>query len=204
MDTTLTGFPFPEPSDAITDYPAVAQLLAEEIEQQGCVLYDSGYLAVAASLDTGTLVVPPGVKGCRVVGRARGTVAATSHSGYLRLNNDANLVYDHAYIGREGSSVQQFSGVNVNAVPLSALFQNPSMTAGKFNTFDFHFPDAFLVGSHAFHGVHGVYADTTIGGSYSHTALYNPAVAAAISRIAFLAGGGSAAIGSRLLVLGTQ
>lgn len=48
-DATTHGFPFPEPTDPITDYPALAEDLAEFLDARSGVIVDAAAFAVIAA-----------------------------------------------------------------------------------------------------------------------------------------------------------
>jgi hypothetical protein len=205
MDTTLKGFPFAEPDDAITDYPATSQALAEEIERNTCVLYDSGVLAGAGSLDSGTLVIPAGVKSCRIIAKGRKSTNVTG-SAYLRFNNDSSLVYDYSYAGRIVTAMSSAGSLGMNAWAIPDFMAGNHLTAGKVSVLDMVILDAFVAGmAKTGTGTFGSTTDTSGNVSTgTYFGNYYPAGLAALSRIAILPGADSFGAGSRMLILGMK
>jgi hypothetical protein len=98
MDTTpKLALPYPEPTDPITDYPALGQDLAELLESLLAPICDVTLAAPAAGFDTNTILggnIPAIYKSLVIVAQLRSVIASTTDRIRLRFNADASAIYD--------------------------------------------------------------------------------------------------------------
>lgn len=95
--TPLLGLPYPDGDDALTDYPALAQLLAETLEDKiGMVeISDTLLGADAASV---SIAVPATFDHLLLVAYARSALAATFDQLNMRLNSLSTALYSEGGI----------------------------------------------------------------------------------------------------------
>lgn len=99
MDTTpVFALPYPEPTDPITDYPALGQDLAERLEALLEPLAEVELSGVAASFDVLGLSAFTEYHDLRFVLSLRGDIAAAGAAVRIRLNNDSGANYDNAWM----------------------------------------------------------------------------------------------------------
>lgn len=202
---TSSGYPYVDPADALTDYPATMQELAELLEARYPLLWDSteaGVVFPAASIATPPL--PQTFKHLRIIGRLRGD-AAGAPSAWMRFNADAAGHYDYNVIDAQGTGATPLVQQAVNAaqgVIGGAGTVPPAAIATSYLAFSLTVMDYAAAAFHEWGGIHrsrwGALGSSAHSGGVSAGEWTQ---AAAISALSFLLSAGNIAAG-RISVYG--
>jgi hypothetical protein len=211
-DTTTGGLalPFPEPGDALTDYPALAQALAELLEDSiGLVPIEEKILAVAAASAT-FLAIPQTFEELLLKWSASSSIAAKSDVLRVRFNNDATA---GNYLVRGGPTADgNYDRMDAGNLPGSTLTATRTNSRGEGRLWIGSYSEAIR---HTLHGqatamVNDAGAAADLGAHNPHacwpisTALAGLPALAPIVRIDVLCAGGNFPIGSKFQLYGIR
>lgn len=208
MDVTPDlSIPYPEPTDPITDYPALGQDLAERLELLLTPIIDHTVTgSVLASFDSDTIlggVLPTWARSLRFILTGRLDAAVTQNFVLARFNNDSGANYQSGRLENSSGSVaiagEGLAGTSIAIGRISGA-SAPAGMAGQIEG---------IIGDYRGTTFHKLITSLSVAhyGTATGNWTINPASGiwrntAAITRLQIIPGGGNFAIGTRLLVYG--